>query len=50
MRMAQKRTIEEVLKYVGHLVGTISKQECSNYIENAGYGSIQIKKGIITIS
>ncbi len=40
MRMAQKRTIEEAWRYVGHLVGTVSKQECSNYIKNAGYGSI----------
>jgi len=40
MRMAQKRTIEEAWRYVGRLVGTVSKQECSNYIKNAGYGSI----------
>jgi len=40
MRMAQKRTIEEAWKYVGQLVGTITSDECQNYIKNAGYGSI----------
>lgn len=41
MRIAQKRTIEEAWKYVGHLVGTITPKECANYIKNSGYGSIK---------
>ncbi len=39
MRMAQKRTIEEVWRQVGQLVGTVSAQECVNYFKNAGYAS-----------
>ncbi len=39
MRMAQKRTIEEVWRQVGQLVGTVSAQECANYFKNAGYAS-----------
>jgi transposase len=41
MRIAQKRTIEDAWKYVGHLVGTITPEECANYIKNSGYGSIK---------
>ncbi len=39
MRMAQKRTMEDVWKQVGQLVDTVSKQECANYFKNAGYAS-----------
>jgi putative transposase len=39
MRMAQKRTMEEVWKQVGRLVGTVTAQECTNYFKNAGYAS-----------
>jgi len=42
MRIAQKRTIEEAWSYVGHLVGTITPEECANYIKNSGYGSIKM--------
>lgn len=41
MRIAQKRTIEDAWRYVGELFGKIPKQECANYIINAGYGSIK---------
>lgn len=41
MRIAQKRTIKDAWKHVGELVGKIPKQECANYIFNAGYGSIK---------
>ncbi|MCH8139279.1 MAG: IS630 family transposase [Proteobacteria bacterium] len=41
MRMAQKRETEEVWRHVGHLLGTISPDECANYFENAGYASVK---------
>jgi len=41
MRMAQKRTIEELWRYVGHLIGTIKPDECANYFKNAGYASVK---------
>ena len=40
MRMAQKRTIEDVWRYVGHLIGTITPDQCASYFKNAGYASI----------
>jgi transposase len=40
MRMAQKRTTEEVWRHVGRLLGTISPDECANYFKNAGYASV----------
>lgn len=39
MRRAQKRTIEDAWRHVGHLVGTFSEDECQNYFRNAGYVS-----------
>ena len=41
MRMAQKRTIEDTWRQVGHLVKTIEADECQNYLANAGYASIK---------
>ena len=41
MRMAQKRTIEELWRHVGHLIGTIKPDECANYFKNAGYASVK---------
>lgn len=41
MRMAQKRTIEEVWRHIGWLVSTIKPQECAKYLKNAGYASIK---------
>jgi len=41
MRMAQKRGVEETWRHVGKLIGTITSQECQNYIQNAGYASIK---------
>lgn len=40
MRMAQKRTVDDTWRHVGHLVQTISANECANYFENAGYASV----------
>ena len=42
MRVAQKRTIEDTWRHVGHLVATIQAAECANYFENAGYASVKI--------
>jgi len=41
MRMAQKRTIEDTWRQVGHLVTTIEADECQNYLANAGYASVK---------
>ena len=41
MRQAQKRTIEELWRHLGHLIGTIKPQECANFFENAGYASVK---------
>ncbi|MFZ5833792.1 MAG: IS630 family transposase, partial [Pseudomonadota bacterium] len=36
-----KRTIEDTWRHVGSLVSTISKDECENYFQNAGYASVK---------
>lgn len=41
MRVAEKRTTDETWRHIGTLVQTIQPQECSNYIENAGYASLK---------
>jgi transposase len=41
MRLAQKRTIDDISSHIGSLVKTIQPDECSNYFENAGYASIK---------
>lgn len=41
MRHAQKRTIEDTWRQVGHLVANIEPAECANYFENAGYASVK---------
>lgn len=37
MRMAQNRTIEDVWKLIGKLVGTVTPNECQSYLKNSGY-------------
>ena len=41
MRLAQKRTVEDVWQHIGSLVITIQASECSNYFANAGYASVK---------
>lgn len=41
MRMAQKRTIKDTWRQVGHLVETIDANECQNYLVNARYASVK---------
>ena len=41
MRAAQKPTIEDTWRHLGHLVSTIQPTECSNYLESAGYASVK---------
>ncbi len=41
MRLAQKRTIDDTWRHIGHLVTTIEPSECSNYFANAGYASVK---------
>ncbi|MCT7378312.1 IS630 family transposase, partial [Chelativorans sp. EGI FJ00035] len=38
---AQKRTIEETWRHIGHLVSTIQPGECENYFANARYASVK---------
>ena len=40
MRDAQKRSIDDAWRQLGHLFDTIQPDECLNYIRNAGYGSV----------
>lgn len=42
MRQAQKRTIEDTWRHIGHLVETIQATECNNYFANAGYASVKM--------
>ena len=42
MRVAQKRTLEDTWRHLGHLVTTIQPRECTNYFENAGYASVKM--------
>ena len=37
MRNAQKRSIEETWRHIGHLTKSIKPSECANYFQNAGY-------------
>jgi len=41
MRAAQKRTPEDTWRHAGSIVSTISKDECQNYFQNAGYASVK---------
>ncbi|MDR9776338.1 IS630 family transposase [Rhizobium hidalgonense] len=41
MRLAQKRTIDDTWRHIGHPVKTIEPSECSNYFANAGYASVK---------
>ena len=40
LRRAKERTIEAVNARIGETLKATSNQECSNYIRNAGYGSV----------
>ncbi|MER8439736.1 IS630 family transposase, partial [Mesorhizobium sp. M1312] len=40
-RQAQKRTVEDTWRHIGHLVETIEATECNNYFANAGYASVK---------
>jgi transposase len=42
MRQAQKRTIEDTWRHIGHLAQNIQPHECANYFANAGYASVKI--------
>lgn len=39
MRQAQKRTLEDTWRHIGHLTEAIQPDECGNYFANAGYAS-----------
>ena len=40
LRKAKQRTVEAVEQAIAKVLPTISKQECKNYIVNAGYSSV----------
>jgi transposase len=40
LRKAKERTVESTWQRIGSLLGSFSKEECSNYFINAGYGSV----------
>ena len=40
MRKAQARTVEAAWRTIGKLLPAFTKQECANYLVNAGYASI----------
>lgn len=42
MRLAQKRTVEDTWRHIGHLTAAIQPEECANYFANAGYGSTKM--------
>lgn len=41
MRVAQKRSINEVWQHVAEVLNKITNQECANYFRNAGYASVK---------
>lgn len=41
MRAAQKRTVTDTWRHIGHLVQTISPDECANYLRNPGCASVK---------
>ena len=41
MRQAQKRTIEDTWRHLGHLVSTFKPDQCNNYLTNSGYASVK---------
>ena len=42
MRVAQKRTVEDVWRHIGSLAQTIGPTECTSYFTNAGYASVKM--------
>jgi transposase len=42
MRIAQKRTVQDVWRHIGSLVQTIGRTECTSYFKNAGYASVKV--------
>ncbi|MGY5780391.1 IS630 family transposase, partial [Rhizobium sp. LEGMi135b] len=38
---AQKRTIDDIWRHLGHLAETIKPDECANYFANARYASVK---------
>lgn len=41
MRLAQKRSVDDIWPKLGYLVATIKPDQCANYFENAGYASLK---------
>jgi len=37
LRKAAKRSVEDVWRYIGKIIGAISPMECEKYIRNLGY-------------
>ena len=41
MRLAQRRSVEDLWRQLGKLIGTIKPDECANYFHNAGYARVK---------
>jgi transposase len=42
LRKAARRTIEAVCDTLGHILGSVTSTECTNYFKNAGYNPTKI--------
>ena len=42
MRLAQKRSVEDIWRHIGSLLTTVLPDECNNYFANAGYASVKM--------
>lgn len=40
MRLAQKRSVEDIWRHIGYLIDTVKPEQCANYFQNAGYASV----------
>ena len=41
MRLAQRRSLQDIWHKLGDLVATFKPSECANYFDNAGYASVK---------
>ncbi len=39
LRKAAERSVDGIIKAIGHIIDTIDPDECRNYLKNSGYAS-----------
>jgi len=39
LRKAAERSVDGIIKAIGHIIDTIDPDECRNYLRNSGYAS-----------